>query len=152
MQIQAAIDIIARFSLLAMPQTPQLLHLCKKTKRRFESDLKSYPKADPEILLIKCLLYQYEQTNSENGLDWSKTELIFAEGTDVQGWNKFREKSSQENFLSLVLCEILGFTPEKVSESFGCSPASIQYRLAQSFEQLGELGATPPPRSSTMGL
>jgi hypothetical protein len=106
-----------------------------KASDLFFQKIKKSPQTKPSLVVISVTqkIFQKFKKDAEL-LDFEK-----AIPANLSIWRKLRKQLPHENVLPIIWSLVLKFHVDEISESTGLTRGTIQHRISQSIEVLGEI-------------
>jgi hypothetical protein len=68
-----------------------------------------------------------------------KTKYILPPGVSLGAWRQFHKEAADDELMSVVWSQIVGFEDSVISQGLGVSEGTVRYRVGRGLRQLGQL-------------
>lgn len=120
----------------AIEAAAQALNICADR-------LKLNPQADRHRLVVSATQeiwdrYQQKLVRGRPQLSPDSGWLV-PEGVDMGPWKEFQKNSTQDELLTVIWSQILGFSDAEISVALGITEGTVRYRLGRALRKLGTI-------------
>jgi hypothetical protein len=128
----------ALFSFLSLYSDRQAMKVCRKILE----GLKKSPEQDFEKQFVRLSFKTWSKNSSSNG-DLRVSHKIWKapRQLNMAAWMEFHQKSSEEEFLTVLWAKVIGISEEAIAGGMDISAGTVSYRLGRGIRLLGELSA-----------
>lgn len=142
---------VALFFLFAFLDEKVALPIADRTVASLKNKIGRFAEESAEarqILISACISqFQKNKKQLERGKQSPSlpTALRLPLDTDLKAWIQFQKEAGEEELLSVLFGQVLGFNATDISAAMSVSEGTTNYRIGNGVRRLGELERTLHP-------